>query len=268
MPRYAIGDLQGHYDGLLRLLERIQFEPKNDELWFVGDLVNRGPQSLEVLRFLSHLSPSPKINLGNHDLYLLQHLYSQRPQGQILQIEPILKAPDRQELGDWLRHQTFLYEDTHANLIMVHAGISPTWTLSQAKQIATELKTVLHTDDLFFEWMNHYFAPRPQKWSDQLQGLARWQTAADYFTRMRFTNFQGELDWSSHQGLNETPANCYPWFACPKRTHWSTNIIFGHWASLLGKTGLKKIQAIDTGFHWGGVLTALNLDHFQRFSTF
>lgn len=268
MAKYAIGDLQGHYDGLLRLLDRIQFDPKNDELWLVGDLVNRGPKSLEVLRFLSRLTPSPKISLGNHDLYLLQHLYSQRPKGQTLELQDILKAPDREELGHWLRQQAFMHEDSHAKILMVHAGLAPAWTLNTAKAIAKELKTVLTTDAMFFEWMNHYFAPHPSQWDDTLQNLTRWQVAVDYFTRIRFTDRHGQLNWTSHQGLSDTPKDCYPWFACPKRETWSETIIFGHWASLLGKTGFTKVQNIDTGFHWGGVLTALNLDNFQRFSTF
>jgi bis(5'-nucleosyl)-tetraphosphatase (symmetrical) len=268
MPKYAIGDLQGHYDGLQRLLHLIQYNPLEDELWFVGDLVNRGSQSLETLKFLSTLTPVPKICLGNHDLYLLYLIYSQNPKHVSTDLLPILTAPDKEELGFWLRQQDFFHFYKKNNIILTHAGVAPMWSRDKAQTLAEELKSVLMDDDLFFHWMRLYFNSRPSIWSDNLEGLPRWQVIADYFTRMRFTHYDGELNWVSHGGLTETPEKCYPWFACPSQIQRQETIVFGHWASLLGKTGFKKIQHIDTGFHWGGVLTALNLDNFQRFSTF
>lgn len=268
MSNYAIGDIQGHYDGLQRLLECINYEPNKDQLWFVGDLVNRGKQSLETLRFLSTLKPIPRICLGNHDLYLLHLIYGNTPKQVSSDLLPILSAPDKDELGFWLRQQHFLHADNKNKIIMSHAGIAPMWSTQKASILAEELSKILKNDDLFFYWMEHYLNSRPSIWSDNLTGLSRWQVISDYFTRMRFTNYDGELNWSSHGDLTETPKNCYPWFACPSQIERHETLIFGHWASLLGKTGFKKFQHIDTGFHWGGVLTALNLDNFQRFSTF
>lgn len=266
MSNYVIGDLQGHYDGLQRLLEKIQFNPPHDQLWLIGDLVNRGPESLKTLRWLSQLDPAPKVCLGNHDLFLLHHLYSQSPQGHPLDLQAILTAHDRDHLGEWLRQHVFLHH--HHDAILVHAGIAPMWSIQQAQNYAQELTTVLRDDQCFYEWMNHYFDPRPMMWSEQLQELRRWQVLADYFTRIRFTTYFGELNFSSHGDLSEAPTQCYPWFACPTKTNWDSTIIFGHWAALLGKTGFKKIKNIDTGFHWGNTLTALNLDNFQTHSTF
>lgn len=266
MSDYVIGDLQGHYDGLQRLLAKIDYQPSQDRLYFVGDLVNRGPESLKTLRFLAKLEPKVRLCLGNHDLYLLQHLYSKKPQGPEEELKAILVAPDREYLGAWLRAQGFLIASPSAYI--VHAGIAPTWTEAQAIDYANELQTVLSNEENFSHWMSHYFTPRPQVWDPQLQGLPRWQLLADVFTRMRFTTGNGHLDFSSHADLHQTPNGCYPWFACPKRKTWSRPVIFGHWASLLGKTGLKCFQNIDTGFHWGGTLTALNLDNFKRYSTF
>lgn len=266
MSDYVIGDIQGHYDGLLRLLAKIKFNPSHDRLYFVGDLVNRGPASLKTLQFLANLSDVTKVCLGNHDLYLLQHLYSKQPQGPKEELSTILNAPERHKLGAWLRQQHFLIPEPSAYI--VHAGVAPTWTEEQASSYALELEAVLRNDEHFFLWMNSYFTPRPKVWDSSLTGLPRWQLLADIFTRMRFTSADGHLDFSSHEGLQQTPPNCYPWYACPKRETWSRPIIFGHWASLLGKTGFNHFQNIDTGFHWGGTLTALNLDNFKRYSTF
>jgi bis(5'-nucleosyl)-tetraphosphatase (symmetrical) len=268
MSKYVIGDLQGHYDGLQRLLEKIQYNPTVDELWFVGDLVNRGQQSLETLKFLMNLTPSPKICLGNHDLFLLYLIYTKNPRKIPVELESIISSSNKEEIGFWLRQQHFLHHEKDYNCILSHAGIAPMWTIDTAKNLAQELECVLKNDELFFNWMHNYFNPRPSSWSEELKGLARWQVSADYFTRMRFTTYEGALNWSSHEGLSATPKNCYPWFACPRQLSRKEILIFGHWASLLGKTGFKKIQNIDTGFHWSGVLTALNLHNFQRFSTF
>jgi bis(5'-nucleosyl)-tetraphosphatase (symmetrical) len=268
MADYAIGDLQGHYDALQRLLDKIDYCPTQDQLWFVGDLVNRGPKSLEILRFLKSLRPQPKICLGNHDLYLLFLMHQTKQQRIPELLQAIFLAPDRDELAYWLRQQDFFIHHPTLNCCITHAGIAPMWSIDKAKQLNLELKQVCQHDEIFMEWMMHYFQHRPSIWDDKLDGLPRWQIIADYFTRMRFTNYHGGLDWQSHQSLSHTPKDCYPWFACPKKETWNSRIVFGHWASLLGKTGLSSIQNIDTGYNWGGVLTALNLHNFERFTTF
>lgn len=262
-----IGDVQGNYDALNRLMDKINYCPTTDNLWFVGDLVNRGRQSLETLRFLKNLQPAAKIALGNHDLYLLQLIFNDKKQSIPEDLMPILKAQDKEELGYWLKNQGFLHECNQANSIIVHAGICPLWSIEQAKQLAQELLQFCNTDG-FLLWMKHFFDKRGIIWQDSLQGLERYQILADYFTRMRFTNYHGALNWGEFYTLNQTPKNCYPWYACPSKQNWQTNIIFGHWAALQGKTGFRHLQAIDTGISWGGMLTALNLNNFQRFSTF
>ncbi len=260
MIRYAIGDIQGHYNGLMTLLEKLGHF---DELWFVGDLVNRGPHSLEVLRFLKNLKPEPKIVLGNHDLYLLYLVYAKSPKRGKDNLDSLLKAPDKDELCDWLRTRDWLIEDAEKKLIMTHAGLAPIWTIAQAKNLASELKTMMQTDN-YHHFFNHYFDKRPSMWGDNLVELNRWQVASDYFTRMRFTDAYGQLDWRDNGEMTQAPKDAYPWFACPIRQTWEETIIFGHWAALMGKTGLTKFQAIDTGYNWNGHLTALNLDTFER----
>jgi bis(5'-nucleosyl)-tetraphosphatase (symmetrical) len=267
MANYVIGDVQGHYDTLCRLLEKINFCATTDELWFVGDLVNRGHQSLETLRFLKNLKPAVKICLGNHDLYLLHLIFNANPKNVPADLMPIIKACDKEELGLWLKSQGFLHECKQANAIIVHAGICPTWSIKKATHLALELQEFCKTDE-FFLWMKHFFDKRCNFWDDQLKGLERYQVIADYFTRMRFTDYDGHLNWDNVYALNQTPANCYPWYACPSKKTWSHSIIFGHWAALQGKTGFKAYQVIDTGVSWGGTLTALKLNNFKRFSTF
>ncbi len=263
MANYAIGDLQGHLTPLKRLLDKIKYEPTQDTLWFVGDLVNRGPESLETLRFIKSLPSTTKVVLGNHDLYLLQVLYSKTPKRYQDTLDEILNAPDKDELSHWLRRLPFCHYDEKINVFMAHAGLAPIWTIQKALQLGQELEQICRTD-AFFEWMNLYFNPHPHQWSDGLHGLPRWQIIGDYFTRMRFTLKDGSLDWRSHDRVSHAPEGCYPWYACPARQNWDATIVFGHWASLLGKTGFTHFQAVDTGCHWGGHLIALNLETLQR----
>jgi len=260
MNRYAIGDVQGHYDGLQRLLDKLGAV---DELWFVGDLINRGPDSLAVLRFLKNLQPAPKIVLGNHDLYLLYLVYAKNPRRGPDNLDAILSAPDCDELCDWLRTRDLLIEDQNLNLVMTHAGLAPMWSLEKARAISQELKLMLHSGN-YHDYFNHFFAKRPAVWSDELQGRERWLVALDYLTRMRFTTAQGVLAWGSNGNISQACEHTYPWFVCPTRQMWPATLIFGHWAALMGKTGFFKFQAVDTGFGWGGLLTALNLESLQR----
>lgn len=262
MSRYVIGDVQGHYDALQALLARLG---SWDELYFVGDLVNRGPQSLKVLRFLSQMHPKPKIVLGNHDLYLMYLVYAQNPKRGHDNLEDILSAPDKYELCDWLRQQDWLIEDKKTQALIVHAGLAPMWDIATAKKLAIELKIMLSSEG-FETYFQAFFSERRPRWSNSLTGLERHLIVSDYFTRVRFTHYDGSLNWAGNGDLSATPSHAYPWFACPTRQNWKQAIIFGHWAALMGKTGLKQFQAIDTGLCWGGLLTALNLDTFERIS--
>jgi bis(5'-nucleosyl)-tetraphosphatase (symmetrical) len=263
---YAIGDIQGCYEPLQRLLHLIDFDEKTDRLWFVGDLVNRGPESLAVLRFISTLPVTPIITLGNHDLHLLGSLFGDRPwKGHDDTIQIVLKAPDGEHLGHWLRKQFILYYSPELKVVMTHAGIAPMWDLSQAISLAQELEAVLFGDS-YQEFLTHMYGNEPAIWSDELSGLDRLRAITNYFTRMRFCDSQGRLELGYKGTIDKAPANLYPWYAVPQRKEVEVDIVFGHWAALMGKSPNPKIHAIDTGCLWGGPLTALRLQDKQRFS--
>jgi len=266
MADYAIGDVQGCFHTLQKLLTAIQFDQKIDTLWLVGDLVNRGPDSLSVLRFLSRL-PNTRITLGNHDLYLLYRLFIKNPTHHDEQdtLEDILTAPDRETLGHWLRQQPILIYSSTFNLVMTHAGIAPLWNLAQAQQYAIELEHVLRGDN-FIPFLENMFGNDPDIWHPTLTGYARLRTICNYFTRMRFCNAQGGLVSDYKGSVAHAPVNTYPWYAVPNRCPIAADIIFGHWAALLGNCPVEHIYALDTGCIWGNTLTALRLQDKQRFS--
>lgn len=266
MNEYAIGDIQGCYQALLRLLDHVQFNDKTDRLWFVGDLVNRGPESLAVLRFVKDLPITPRITLGNHDLHLLSLLFGQHPRyNRDDTVQDILTAPDAEELGHWLRQQSIVYHDDALNLVMCHAGINPAWNLNQAKACARELEIALQ-DDCFREFINHMYGNQPDHWSDELTGMDRLRVICNYFTRMRFCNEQGHLSLGYKGTIQHAPAGLYPWYEVPNRQDIPADIIFGHWAALKGQCPHPRIYALDTGCLWGGKLTALRLGDRQLFS--
>lgn len=266
MADYAIGDVQGCYEPLQRLLELIDFDEKKDRLWFVGDLVNRGPESLAVLRFVCQLPIAPRVTLGNHDLHLLGSLFGKDPwKGHDDTIVQILEAPDGEILGHWLRKQSILYYDSELNIAMCHAGIAPLWDLSQAISLASELEAALAGDN-FRDFLTHMYGNKPDVWSDDLSGVDRLRMITNYFTRMRFCDAQGRLDLSYKGTLAAAPANLYPWYEMPQRKAIDADIVFGHWAALMGLCPDPNIHAIDTGCLWGGQLTALRLQDKQRFA--
>ena len=266
MSDYAIGDLQGCYEPLQRLLELIDFDEKKDRLWFVGDLVNRGPESLTVLRFIKALPLAARITLGNHDLHLLGSLFGGRPwKGHDDTIQDVMQAADGEELGHWLRKQSILYYSPEFNVVMCHAGICPLWDLSQAQRLAGELERVL-SGDSYSEYLTHMYGNTPDIWFDEVTGIDRLRIITNYFTRMRFCDAQGRLELGYKGSIDKAPASFYPWYQVPVRKEIEPEIIFGHWAALMGKSPNPKIHAIDTGCLWGGPLTALRLQDKQRFS--
>lgn len=266
MSDYAIGDVQGCYDPLQRLLDAVDFNEYEDRLWFTGDLVNRGPQSLAVLRFVKSLPHTPRITLGNHDLHLLARLFTDNSRDRSDDtLQGILKAPDRDELGQWLRQQSILYHDTSLNCVMTHAGISPDWDLDQAKSVALELEHCLQGPH-YREFLTQMYGNEPDHWSPDLTGMARLRVICNYFTRMRFCDARGHLVLTYKGTIDKAPATLYPWFAVPHRYEIGPDIVFGHWAALEGKCPLPRIHAIDTGCLWGGQLTALRLQDKQRIS--
>lgn len=265
MADYVIGDVQGCYDPLQRLLEKIDFNEHVDRLWFVGDLVNRGPHSLAVLRFIKNLTIAPRITLGNHDLHLLAHLFGGQTRiNHDDTLNEILAAPDREELGHWLRQQSILYHDPQLNVVMCHAGIAPTWDLHQAKILAMELENAL-TGMHYGEYLTHMYGNDPDHWSDELTGIDRLRVICNYFTRMRFCNQWGHLVLTYKGTILGAPKDLYPWYSVPHRHEIEADIVFGHWAALQGECPHPRIYAMDTGCFWGGQLTALRLQDKQCF---
>ncbi|PJD92455.1 MAG: diadenosine tetraphosphatase [Legionella sp.] len=266
MADYAIGDVQGCFESLQYLLEVIHFDAHRDRLWFVGDLVNRGPKSLDVLRFVSQLSTKPYLSLGNHDLHLLSLVATdRRAKSSDPTLEQILIAPDCHELCDWLRRQPLLCFDSDLNVVMTHAGIAPMWTLDRAQAYAQELEAVLQGPQ-YIEFLQSMYGNTPTRWSPTLTGMTRLRVLCNYFTRMRFCNADGSLEFDHSGSVAQAPTTLYPWYAVPQRLELDVDVVFGHWAALEGHCPHPRIHAIDTGCVWGGTLTALRLQDKQRFS--
>jgi bis(5'-nucleosyl)-tetraphosphatase (symmetrical) len=257
MTRYAIGDIQGCFDPLQRLLKRVKFDPTLDQLWAVGDIVNRGPQSLKCLRFLYELGNSARVVLGNHDLHLLAVANGVRPLKRGDTLQPILDAPDCAKLLSWLRKQPLLYRD--GDYTMVHAGLAPQWTITRAQQLADEISVVLQSDR-FVEFLHGMYGDTPNCWSEDLQGIERWRVIVNYFTRLRFCTVDGVLDLKSKDEPGTAPPGFLPWFDVPQRKSAGETLIVGHWATLMGNTQRDDVIALDTGCVWGNQLSLLNLE--------
>lgn len=266
MTTYAVGDLQGCLDPLKCLLDRVAFDPARDRLWLVGDLVNRGPKSLETLRFLFAMRDSVTCVLGNHDLHLLAVAHNVERLKKSDTLREIIEAPDAGDLLDWLRRQKLVHYDETRDIAMVHAGIPPMWTLAKALKRAAEVEEALLDDarlPLFLEGM---YGNDPACWDSDLHGITRLRVITNYFTRMRFCKADGTLDLKSKEGADTAPPGYRPWFAHPSRKTRGQKIIFGHWAALEGKCNEPGLHALDTGCVWGGTMTLLNIDNGQRIS--
>lgn len=259
MASYVIGDVQGCYRELIQLLDKIKFNLDDDKLIFTGDLVNRGPQSLEVLRFIKSLGKAAKVVLGNHDLYLLAIAYGYLPTTKKDTLNPILEAEDKNELVQWLRQQHFLY--SHKKHIITHAGIAPIWSLKKAKRLGLELEFVLQTDICFQLFMSNLFGNEPNFWQDDLEAVNRWRCISNYFTRMRLCDQNGRLDFSFKVELKNKPDHLDAWFNIPNsKIDAKYTLVFGHWAALNGISNNPRCIAIDTGCVWGGKLSAYCID--------
>ena len=262
MTTYAIGDVQGCFSAFQSLLEKIQFDPIKDDLWLTGDLVNRGPQSLEVLRFVKSLRA--KTVLGNHDLHLLAVFYGAHVLREKDTFRDILQAPDCDELMHWLRHQPLFFYDDESGYAILHAGIASSWTIQKAKMLSQEVEAVLQGEapHLFFQNM---YGDMPCKWEDRLSGMERLRCITNYFTRMRFCHADGSLDLSYKGTLQDAPKELIHWFDVKTRVNAQNKIIFGHWAALSGKTDVPFVYPLDTGCVWGHCLTAMRLSDEKRF---
>lgn len=260
MTVYAVGDLQGCLDPLQCLLERVAFDPDRDRLWLVGDLVNRGPRSLDTLRFLFDLRDSVVTVLGNHDLHLLAVAWNIERLKKHDTLREIIEAPDRDRLLGWLRMQKLVHYDTERDVAMVHAGIPPQWTLKKALSLASEVEAVLRDDERLPQFLDGMYGNEPTRWNGKLRGIQRLRVITNYFTRMRFCSADGTLELKSKEGADQAPEGFAPWFSHPGRKTRGQKIIFGHWAALEGRCDDPNIFALDTGCVWGNRLRMMNVD--------
>lgn len=261
MATYCIGDIHGAHTLLERLLERLAPLADDDRLWFVGDLVNRGPDSLAVLRRVKALGERAITVLGNHDLSLLVKAVEPDARDRVNPtLRPILDAPDCDALLDWLRHRPLIHRDAALGWTLVHAGIPAEWTVADAQARATELEAALRGPD-HAAFLRQLFGDTPQRWDNALTGIQRLRYIANALTRQRFVTPDGRLDMDYKKTLAGAPAGLTPWFARPDRAAAAEPIVFGHWSALESVAWPQhNVWGIDTGAAWGGRLTALRLD--------
>lgn len=261
MATYAIGDIQGCYSELLRLLEQMRFDPAIDRLWLVGDLVNRGPDSVKVLRLIKSLGDAATAVLGNHDLHLLAIAEGAAKLHRTDTLHDILDAPDRSELLTWLRAQRLLY--VKDNFVLVHAGLLPSWTVAQAQQLAHEAEAAL-TGKQYHDFLVHMYGNYPDHWEDDLSGYKRLRVITNAFTRMRVCTQSGAMEFKFKGKVHNVPEGYMPWFDVPGRASANATVVCGHWSAL----GLKvdpQVIALDTGCLWGGALSAIRLEDRELF---
>lgn len=263
MATYVVGDIQGCFDALRRLLDNAGFDLAHDHLWSVGDLVNRGPDNLSTLRFFRDLGERGQVVLGNHDLHLLAVEAGARKSGRKDTLQDVLQAPDAEELLNWLRHQPLLHRS--GPYVLSHAGVPHIWNTAEADSYTSEVTAQLRQPD-YRDFLQHMYGDQPDRWSAQLAGWDRLRVIVNYFTRMRFIGMAGNLDFAAKESAEEAPAGMRPWFDYPRQdTDRYTVFLFGHWAALNGKTGKPRFIALDTGCIWGGHLTMLRLDDGVKF---
>ncbi len=265
MTIYAIGDIQGCFFALENLLREIQFDSSRDSLWFTGDLVNRGQQSLETVRFIKNLGKNQQIVLGNHDLHLLACVHNAHKGQTDDTLQPFLTAPDRDELVHWLLQQPLLHHDKTSGFTMVHAGLAQSWDLNTALRLANEVETILQSDQCRDFFLNMY-GNEPSAWDESLQGWDRLRCITNYLTRVRFCHADGSLELKTKENMTIKDTRLTPWFQLANRANANLKIIFGHWAALGGVTNTPNVYALDTGCVWGYCLTAMRLDDGERFS--
>lgn len=263
MATYAIGDIQGCFDEFISLLAKIGFNAARDSLWLTGDLVNRGPKSLEVLRFVKELK-NCHVVLGNHDLHLLSVIYADAKLDPEDTLAAILTAPDKEELATWLRHRALLHHDATLGYTLIHAGLPPQWDLNKAIACAQEVQTVMQGED-YINFFKHMYGDTPRQWNDKLVGWDRLRVIINCLTRLRFCDTKGNLELVT-KGNYIIPKGYFPWFKLANRRSRNLKILFGHWAALDGQTDEPNVYALDTGCVWGRRLTAMRLEDKLRFS--
>lgn len=261
MTDYAIGDIQGCYDRLRDVLAKVDFSPSRDRLWVAGDLINRGPSSLESLRYIESLGSSAVVVLGNHDLHLLAVALGGHALKNKDTLSDILEAPDHQHLLNWLCQQNLLVHDPARNFVMVHAGLPHIWGVEQAAGYAREVEAIIsaHQAADYFAGM---YGNRPACWDENLQGMDRLRAITNYLTRMRFIAEDGTLEFGAKESADDAPEGFAPWFRFHRPD--DVRVLFGHWAAIEGDTGSERFIGLDTGCVWGGKLTMMNLDSGEK----
>lgn len=257
MATYAIGDLQGCHAELQDLLALTGFNSQRDRLWLVGDLVNRGPASLEVLRFVKGLGDRATVVLGNHDLHLVLRAEGLGRESKDDTLAPILAAPDCDELMAWLRGLPLFHVE--GEYAMVHAGLLPQWSVAQALELSGEVSAALSKKKKYTDFLENMWGSKPDRWQDDLQGWDRLRVIVNAMTRMRFCNADGVMEFQAKGKPENAPPGYMPWFAVPQRASLTHTLVCGHW-SALGLRMEDKLLALDTGCLWGGQLTAVRLE--------
>lgn len=256
MSTYAIGDVQGCFRELEQLIDAIGFDRRRDRLWFVGDLVNRGPQSLAVLRFVKDLGNSAITVLGNHDLHLLTFAAGLAQPRDDDTLGQVLAAPDRHELVEWLRGLPMMHVD--GEYVLVHAGLLPRWSVDRAHELAGEVEAALRGPQ-HRGFLRELYGSKPERWDEALQGPDRLRVIVNAMTRMRFCSEDGVMDFKTKGEAADAPPGYMPWFDVPGRRSASHTVICGHW-SALGLRVAPRLLALDSGCVWGGRLTAVRLE--------
>ena len=255
MALYAIGDIQGCHAELCELLARIGFSPRGDRLWLVGDLVNRGPASLAVLREIVRLGDAATVVLGNHDLHLLTIAHGHRKPHRGDTVDDILAAPDREALVDWLQRQPLVVVEN--DWVLVHAGLLPSWSAREARALSREVEEVLAGPDAS-EFLAQLYGNDPRKWRDDLSGFDRWRAIVNVCTRLRFCTADGTMEFKEKRGAQFAPDGYRPWYEHADRRSAGNLVVCGHW-STLGLLITPNVLMLDSGCVWGGALTAVRL---------
>lgn len=261
MTTYAVGDIQGCYDSLRKLLDKAKFDPEKDELWSVGDLINRGPKDYKTLKFCMSLGEKFTCVLGNHDLHFLAIALGYHKVKPSDTFQKVLRSPNLAEIIKWMRHQKLAHYDKSRDIVMVHAGIPPQWSIKKTMKLAQEVEQAIQDEELSELYFGSMYGNQPDLWAKGLTGTKRWRTITNYLTRMRFCDSKGRLELQSKADIASAPKGYMPWFDVPERKAASTTILFGHWAALVGKTSIDNVHALDTGCVWGGKMTMINVDN-------
>jgi len=261
MSTYVLGDIQGCYDEMRYLLDQVSFDPARDQVWFVGDLINRGPNNLHTLRFVKSLGKQAVSVLGNHDLHFLAVSHGIRKPMRRDTFEDLLTASDFEEMVNWLRQQPLIHHDKKLNYTLVHAGLPPLWSLKKARSLAQEVEKQLRGKN-YVDFLAHMYGNEPDCWHDNLKGVDRMRVITNYLTRLRYCKKNGQMEFAHKE--NVVPRGFHPWFQHRRPKQEGLRILFGHWASLNGETGVKNMFALDTGCVWGRQMTLMQLKTQKR----